>query len=106
MTSRNELLEELVFELLERFGVLADTSDDAEELSTDSIAGLEAYVMELEKPAYVIFPEDVQMLLQEITSVLYDNYRDENYLPVDEFDTGLEIEFTLDPRPVRDEDEQ
>lgn len=105
--SRNTQLEELVLEMLERFGVLSDgtpLADDATPLdAADCLAGIEAYSVDLGAQTYVVLPEDVQELFLLMASVIYadSQYEDEEDED-DEFSGGPVFEFELDPRPVRD----
>jgi hypothetical protein len=112
--SRGEQLEELVLEMLERFGVLSDGTpldDDATPQDVaDSLAGIEGYSLQFNQHTYVILPEDVQELFLLMASAIYaDNaYDGEEDEEDDEFSGGPVYEFELDTRPVRDakEDEE
>lgn len=103
--ARGEQLEELVLEMLERFGVLSDGTpldDEATPMDVaDSLAGIEGYSLEHSAHTYVILPEDVQELFLLMASTIYADtqYEDDEE---DEFSGGPVYEFELDPTPVRD----
>ena len=95
-------LEEVCLALLERFGILyeaipadeiAQEQDDTH--LEDRMGGCEVYSTELGKHIYTVFPDDVQELLLLMASTIYSDDEDD-----------LSFEFELDPRPVRDQEDE
>lgn len=74
MTTHEELLD-LVAELLERFGVMANHPLDDEEATAqemaDSLGGIEGYSLDFGAMTYVLMPDDVQELLLLLASAVY-----------------------------------
>ena len=74
MTTHEGLLD-LVAELLERFGVMANHPLDdeyatAQEMA-DRLGGIEGYSLDFGATTYVLLPDDVQELLLLLASAVY-----------------------------------